>query len=110
MKPTLTNYIKTCNDKTLKVIRNLVNSEYNKRGEKYLRIDGNLHLTARQVDVLKLCCFDKKDIAKKLCISITTVQTHYKAVYSKLLTTRIAETIIKALKLGLIKLEEIELP
>jgi DNA-binding NarL/FixJ family response regulator len=110
MNPTLTNYIKTCDDKTLKEIRNVINSEYNKRGEKYARDEGKYQLTARQVDVLKLCCFEKKDIAKKLYITPSTVQTHYVDAYKNLLTNNKTEAIIKALKTGLIRLEEIELP
>lgn len=109
MKPTLTNYIRNCNDRTLKAIRNLVNAEYNRRGENSGRGD-TIKLTKRQLDVLKLCCYSKYTTAEKLYISETTVATHYIQILKKLGSENKTEAILKAIKSGLIKLDEIELP
>lgn len=64
-------------------------------------------LTIRELDVLKLFCFKKPEIAKKLFISVTTVQTHSNKIYDKLQVHSREQALIKALKTGIITIDEV---
>ena len=67
----------------------------------------NENLTERELDVLKLLCFKKSEISKKLFISVTTVQTHLINIYDKLQVHSREQALIKALKTGIITIDEV---
>ena len=67
----------------------------------------NENLTERELDVLKLLCFKKPDLAKKLFISKTTVQTHVNNIFDKLQVHSCEQALIKALKTGIITINEV---
>ena len=67
----------------------------------------NNSLTERELDVLKLLYFTKPEIAKKLFISVNTVQTHLINVYGKLHVHSREQALIKALKTGIITIDEV---
>lgn len=67
----------------------------------------NKNLTEREIDVLKLLCFKKSEIAQKLFISVTTVQTHLINIYDKLHVHSREQALIKALKTGIITVDEV---
>lgn len=62
------------------------------------------HLTDREKEVLQLCCFGKTafDISLDLNISVTTVKYFLNQTRYKLNTLNTTQTVVKALKLGLI--------
>lgn len=68
----------------------------------------NENLTECELDVLKLLCFKKSEISKKLFISVTTVQTHSNKIYDKLQVHSREQALIKALKTGIITIDDIE--
>ena len=67
----------------------------------------NENLTERELDVLKLLCFKKPEIAKKLFISTSTVQTYINNLYDKLYVHSREQALIKALKTGIITIDEV---
>jgi len=64
----------------------------------------DLHLTAREYDVLSLVTkgFSNKDVARELSISVSTVKTHLRNIYRKLGVDDRAQAIIKAIREGII--------
>lgn len=64
----------------------------------------DLHLTAREYDVLSLVTkgFSNKDVARGLSISVSTVKTHLRNIYRKLGVDDRAQAIIKAIREGII--------
>lgn len=67
----------------------------------------NEGLTKREFDVLKQLCLKKPEIAKKLFISENTVQTHLTKIYDKLQVHSREQALIKALKTGIITIDEV---
>lgn len=57
--------------------------------------------------MLKLLCFKKSEISKKLFISTTTVQSHIKHIYEKFYVHSREQALIKALKTGIITIDEV---
>ena len=104
MNLTLLDYIKTCSWEQLCKLRELSNIEYNER-----KLNDNCIITPRQKEILKLCCLNKNDIANRLNISFATVQTHYNDMYNRLLVSNKTSALVKCLKKGFIKIDEVEL-
>ena len=61
-------------------------------------------LTEREIEVLRALAtgLQKKEIAQQLAISLNTVSTHVKNIYSKLDASNVTEALNQARKLGLI--------
>lgn len=68
-----------------------------------------MKLTQRELEVLKLLCLTDKEIAKRLIISIRTVKCHIHNILDKLLCENRQRALIKALKLKIIDIEEVEI-
>ena len=66
-------------------------------------------LTQRELEVLKLLCLSDKDIAKRLIISIRTVKCHVHNILNELVCENRQRALIKALKLKIIDIEEVEI-
>lgn len=64
-------------------------------------------LTKREIEVLKYFAVNIASACKSLNISITTFKTHKNNIYQKFDTHSTVETLIKALKNKIIKLEDI---
>ena len=64
-------------------------------------------LSERQKEVLRLACFDKKEIGKRLYISEQTVNTHFNTINLIYGTHNKASALIEALKRGELALDEI---
>lgn len=85
-----------------------VNKRANDLGLRLRVSGGNPYLSKRETQVL--CSFgltSYEDIAKKLNISFTTVKTHTNNIYQKLHTHNRHESIVKALKKGIITVNEL---
>ena len=65
-------------------------------------------LTQRELEVLKLLCLTDKEIAKRLIISIRTVKSHVHNILNELLCENCQRALIKALKLKIISIDEVE--
>ena len=65
-------------------------------------------LTQRELEVLKLLCLTDKEIAKRLIISIKTVKSHVHNILNELLCENRQRALIKALKLKIISIDEVE--
>ena len=65
-------------------------------------------LTQRELEVLRLLCLSDKDIAKRLIISIRTVKCHVHNILNELVCENRQKALIKALKLGVVTLNDIE--
>ena len=68
-----------------------------------------MKLTQRELEVLKLLCLSDKDIAERLIISIRTVKCHIHNILDKLVCETRQKALIKALKLKIIDIEEVEI-
>ena len=66
-------------------------------------------LTQRELEVLRLLCLSDKDIAKRLIISIRTVKCHVHNILNELVCENRQRALIKALKLKIIDIEEVEI-
>ena len=64
-------------------------------------------LSERELNVLKLACYSKEEIAIKLCLSKTTIKSHINNIYCKLCVHNSAQALIKALKTGIITIDEV---
>ncbi len=67
-----------------------------------------MKLTQRELEVLKLLCLSDKDIAKRLIISPRTVKSHVHKLLDKLVCENRQKALIKALKLKIISIDEVE--
>ena len=65
-------------------------------------------LTQRELEVLKLLCLQDKEIAERLIISIRTVKSHVHNILDKLVCENRQRALIKALKLKIIDIDEVE--
>lgn len=65
-------------------------------------------LTSREKEVLKYIALPRKEIAKRLFVTEQTISSHICAILSKLHTHSKTAALLKALELGLLKIEEIE--
>lgn len=65
-------------------------------------------LTKREKEVLKLFCYSNREIANILHISIATTKNHVSNILHKLESKTKISAAIKALKLGIIKLDDIK--
>lgn len=63
-------------------------------------------LTEREKDVIKLAFLPRKEVAKILGISISSVRTHYNNAFNKLCVMNRAEAILKALMYGELAIED----
>ena len=68
-----------------------------------------MKLTQRELEVLKLLCLSDKDIAERLIISIRTVKCHIHNILNKLVCETRQKALIKALKLKIIDIDEVEI-
>lgn len=66
-------------------------------------------LTARELEVLKLASQPNKVIAKRLVISVATVKTHFQNIFEKLETRDRIKALLRALKLKLFPIEEVDI-
>lgn len=66
-------------------------------------------LTARELEVLKLSPQPNKVIAKRLVISVATVKTHFQNIFEKLETRDRIIALLRALKLKLFPIEEVDI-
>ena len=66
-------------------------------------------LTARELEVLKLSPQPNKVIAKSLVISVATVKTHFQNIFEKLETRDRIIALLRALKLKLFPIEEVDI-
>lgn len=67
----------------------------------------NEGLTKREFDVLKRFFYSTAEIATDLQRKRTTIQTHINHVYDKLLVHNREQALIKALKTGIITIDEV---
>ena len=69
---------------------------------------GNIGLTARELEILKLIAQGKTNpqIAEQLCIECGTVKRHVHDILTKLDVTNRTEAAIKAVRLGLVRLDD----
>ena len=65
-------------------------------------------LTKRELEVLKLSGYTRKEIAKRLCLSISTVQDHFTNIRRKLKVNSKEQSLIIALRGGFIGVEDID--
>ena len=65
-------------------------------------------LTEREKQVLKLLCLPNSEIAQRLCITAITVKSHVRHIFNKLVCENRQKALIKALKLGVVTLNDIE--
>jgi LuxR family maltose regulon positive regulatory protein len=74
------------------------------RWDKHKKIHVGIDLSAREMDTLKLIDKDlsNQEIADKLFISLNTVKTHLKNIYSKLEVNNRAKAVAKAKELGIV--------
>ena len=66
-------------------------------------------LTNRELEVLKLSPQPNKVIAKRLVISVATVKTHFQNIFEKLETRDRIKALLRALKLKLFPIEEVDI-
>lgn len=66
-----------------------------------------MDLTPREIQVLKLLCLPRKIISKRLCISLPTTRRHIEHIFNKLVCSNRVEALVKAIKEGIIKADEI---
>ena len=64
-------------------------------------------LTNRQIEVIKLLCFSNFEIARRLRITPNTVKNYVGDIFNRLGTDNRQCAQIKAVKLGIVKLDEI---
>ncbi len=66
-------------------------------------------LTAREREMLRLVAagMSNKEIAEKLCLSLRTVKAHLSNIFNKMNVASRSEALVKALKVGLITLDDI---
>lgn len=69
------------------------------------------HLTEREMEVLSLVARGaaNKEIARSMQLSVRTVDSHLRSIFSKLQATSRTEAVILAVKAGRLRLEEVEL-
>ena len=65
-------------------------------------------LTSREKEVLKYITLPSKEIAKRLFVERNTIQTHINNILKKFKASNRQTALLKALELGLLKIEEIE--
>ena len=65
-------------------------------------------LTKRELEVLKLSGYTRKEIAKRLCLSISTVQDHFTNIRRNLKVNSKEQSLIIALRGGFIGVEDID--
>ena len=65
-------------------------------------------LTEREKQVLKLLCLPNSEIAQRLCITAITVKSHVRNIFNKLVCETRQKALIKALKLKIIDIDEVE--
>ena len=66
-------------------------------------------LTNRELEILKLSPQTNKVIAKRLVISVQTVKTHFQNIFEKLETRDRIKALLRALKLKLFPIEEVDI-
>lgn len=65
-----------------------------------------MELTKREYDVLRYIYFEIDEIAERLSISAATVRTYLQGLRSKLKCDKRHKIVLRALKQGLIKIDE----
>lgn len=68
-----------------------------------------MNLTNRELDVLRLLCLSNCEIAAKLNIAANTVKNYISDIFNKLGTDNRQTAQIKAVKLGIITLDDIQM-
>lgn len=66
-----------------------------------------MNLTTRELEVLKLLCLPRKTISERLCISLPTTRRHIEHIFNKLVCSNRVEALVKAIKIGIIKADEV---
>lgn len=64
-------------------------------------------LTTREKEVLKLICLSNQEIAERLFITVGTTKMYVHNILNKLVCFNRSEALAKAIKKGIIKVEEI---
>ena len=67
-----------------------------------------MNLTNREIEILKLLCFSNCEIALKCNVSANTVRSYITNIFNKLGTDNRQTAQIKAVKLGIITLDDIQ--
>lgn len=69
----------------------------------------SIYLTERELQVLNLLAkgYTNKEISGKLNISVHTTKAHLESIYEKFCIDNRLQAVIKAIKLGLIKADDI---
>ena len=82
-----------------------------KLNKEFKLLDGVLRVTKVQKEILKMTIngYTEQDIAEKLCCSNSAVKYHKKKIKNSLNTDNIFKAIIKAIKTGIISVEEFQL-
>lgn len=65
-------------------------------------------LSDREIEVLKLFHYERKDIAEKLFITERTVMSHIHTIFQILGARTRTEAVLIALRMGIVKLEDYE--
>ena len=70
------------------------------------------HLSERESEVLALVARGaaNKEIARSMGLSVRTVEAHLRSIFAKLMVGSRTEAVVVAVKAGLLRLEEVELP
>ncbi len=76
-------------------------------------MENSIELTARQLQILSMACYTQHQIAMILGIGHSTVKNHFSEIYRRLgvddgdIGSRCTRAVIKALRLGILRIEEI---
>lgn len=65
-------------------------------------------LTKSELNILKYICFQSKEVAEMLHVTIATVQAHKLHIFNKLCVNSATQALVKALRIGLITLDDIK--
>ena len=65
-----------------------------------------MNLTAAEIENIKVMYLREREAAQKLFVEKCTIRKHRHTIFQKLSTHTTAETILKALKMGLVKIDD----
>lgn len=67
-----------------------------------------LDLSKREMDILRRLGYTDSEIACELCIALSTTREYIKRIYSKLSAKNRTSAVIRALKLGVVDVEDMK--